>query len=156
MTREELLETARAMPPFPAEAAREYGREREILVADVNKRLLQRPDVEQLVGPGNLDMMRDNHGNHARFVESLLQCYNADVLVETVLWVFRAYRAHGFRLTYWSAQLNAWVEVLQARLSPESFAAIYPLYRWFIIHIPTFVALTDSPDAGRTAGEEGT
>ena len=154
MTRAELLETARAMPPFPAEAAREYRRERETLVADVNKRLLERPDAEQLVGPGNLAMMRDNHGNHARFVESLLECYHPDVLVETVLWVFRAYRAHGFRLTYWPAQLNAWVEVLQLRLSPESFAAIYPLYRWFIIHIPTFVALTDAPDTVDPAARE--
>lgn len=154
MTRDELLETARAMPPFPAEAAREYSGEREILVAEVNKLLLRRLDVEQLVGPGNLDMMRDNHGNHARFVESLLQCYNADVLVETVLWVFRAYRAHGFRLTYWPAQLNAWVETLQLHLTPESFTAIYPLYHWFIIHVPVFAALTDSPDSVRPTVEE--
>ena len=48
MTRAELLETARAMPPFPAEAAREYRRERETLVADVNKRLLERPFNEVL------------------------------------------------------------------------------------------------------------
>jgi len=154
MTREELLETARGLPPFPAEAAREYRRERETLVAEVNKRLSQRPDLERLVGVGNIAMMRDNHGNHARFVESLLDSYNPEVLVETVLWVFRAYRAHGFRLAYWPAQLNAWAEVLRARLSPESFAAIDPLYQWFIVHVPTFVALTDSSVAVGSTVEE--
>ena len=34
------------------------------------------------------------------------------------------------------------------------FAAIYPLYRWFIIHIPTFVALTDAPDTVDPAARE--
>lgn len=150
MTREELLDTARALPPFSAEAAREYGTHREALVAEINQRLLQRPDLESMVGPGNQAMMQDNHSNHARFVESLLLNYNPEVLVETVLWVFHAYRSHGFRLTYWPAQLNAWVEALEKRLSPSSFAAIYPLYHWFIIHIPTFVALTD-PHLGQPA-----
>lgn len=152
MTHEELLDTARALPPFSAEVAREYGAQREALVAEINQRLLQRTDLEQMVGPGNQAMMQDNHSNHARFVESLLGHYNPEVLVETVLWVFRAYRSHGFRLTYWSAQLNTWVEVLEERLSPSSFAAIYPLYHWFIIHIPTFVALTD-PHLGQPTAD---
>ena len=143
MTHEELLDTARALPPFSPEAAHDYGAQREAMVAEINQRLLQRSDLEQMVGPGNQAMMQDNHSNHARFVESLLRHYNPEELVETVSWVFRAYRSHGFRLTYWPAQLNAWVEVLEKRLSPPSFAAIYPLYHWFIIHIPTFVALTD-------------
>ncbi len=153
MTRDELLASAQALPPFSAAAAAEYDDQREAMVAEVNRLLLARPDLEQLVGAGNLAMMRDNHDNHARFVESLLRQYNPEVLVETVLWVFRAYRSHDFRLTYWPAQLNAWVEVLKRRLSPESYAAIYPLYHWFIVHIPTFAALTDTA-IGRPGTDE--
>jgi hypothetical protein len=40
---------------------------------------------------------------------SLFGDYHPEVLVETVLWVFRAYRSHGFKLTYWPAQLDMWV-----------------------------------------------
>jgi len=144
MTRDELLETAKVLPPFTTASAHEYSAQREAIVTEINQLLLQRPDIHLMVGASNIDMMRDNHANHARFVESLLLHYSAETLVETVLWVFRAYRSHGFHLTYWPAQLNAWVEVLRHRLSPESFAVIYPLYHWFIIHIPTFAALTDS------------
>ncbi len=144
MNRQDLLETARALPAFSAAAAQEYADQRELLVASLNQIMLQRADLDLLVGAGNHAMMQDNHHNHARFVESLLRHYDAEVLVDTVLWVFRAYRAHGFHLSYWPAQLNAWVTVLEQQLSPPSFAAIYPLYHWFIVHIPAFVALTDA------------
>jgi len=65
------------------------------------------------------------------------------VLVETVLWVYRAYRSHGFRLTYWPAQLNAWMVVLKAQLSEDTFREIHPLYNWFIVNQAAFVRLTD-------------
>jgi hypothetical protein len=138
-----LLETARALPQPPPEAAAEYAARRDALVADVNERMLRRQDLDQLVGADNVRMMLDNHANHARFVETLVARMEPQVLVDTVLWVFRAYRAHGFRQTYWSAQLNTWVEVLRATLTPASFAAIYPLYHWFIIHQPLFFALSE-------------
>ncbi|MFW5880852.1 MAG: hypothetical protein ACOC2N_07070 [Spirochaetota bacterium] len=66
-----------------------------------------------------------------------------EVLVNTVLWVFRAYRAHGFNLTYWPAQLDTWVVLLEKHLSPSSFAAIYPVYHFMLIHQPDFVGLSD-------------
>lgn len=109
MTRDELLETAKVLPPFTTASAHEYSARREAIVMEINQLLLQRPDIHLMVGASNIDMMRDNHANHARFVESLLLHYSAETLVETVLWVFRAYRSHGFHLTYWPAQLNAWV-----------------------------------------------
>jgi hypothetical protein len=106
--------------------------------------MLARPDLEELIGPGNAAMMQDNHHNHSRFVESILRHPNPEVLVDTVLWVYRAYRSHGFRLTYWPAQLNAWVEVIKRELSEETFRAIYPLYNWFIVNQAAFVKLTDA------------
>lgn len=142
MTKDRLIETAKAIPAASPEAADEYDRNRERLVAEVNRRLEARPDLNGLVGRDNLDMMRDNHANHARFVRTLLKDFDPEVLVETVLWVFRAYRSRGFSDNYWAAQLNAWVSVLKETLSPESFEQIYPLYDWFIVHIPAFTFLS--------------
>lgn len=95
--------------------------------------------MDKLIGIGNHLMMEDNHRNHARFLTSVFKNYNPQVLVETVLWVFRAYRSHGFHLTYWPAQLNLWVKLFKTNLSEDTYNEIYPFYYWMIINQPTFV-----------------
>jgi hypothetical protein len=91
-------------------------------------------------------MALDNNTNFARFMESMFFDYNHEVFVDTVLWVFRAYRSHGFKTTYWPANLNTWVELLRAELSPKTFEAIYPFYNWLIVNIPIFVKLTENTE----------
>lgn len=143
MTREYLLESARSIGPAGKATASEYMDKADLLVARINEHMLARKDVDELVGAHNIHMMKDNHANHVRFVGSMLHAFNADVLVETVLWVFRAYQSRGFRHTYWAAQLNGWVEVLRAELSPEAFDEIYPLYEWMQVNVPILVRLTE-------------
>ncbi|MEI7673143.1 MAG: hypothetical protein WCK00_13610, partial [Deltaproteobacteria bacterium] len=55
-----------------------------------------------------------------------------------------AYRSHGFQLTYWPAQLDTWVEILQRKLSTEALAEVYPFYNWMIVNQPAFTLLSDS------------
>jgi hypothetical protein len=142
VTKERLIRTAGEIPPASSEAVAEYERNRDRLVAEVNRRMETRPDLEGLVGRENLDMMRDNHANHGRFVRTILKDFDPEVLVETVLWVFRAYRSRGFSDSYWAAQLNEWMAAMNAILSTESAAQIQPLYDWFIVHIPAFTFLS--------------
>ena len=104
---------------------------------------LKRPEVEELVGKNNIDMMQDNHANHIRFISSILKNYDEEVLVETILWVFRAYRSHGFSTNYWAVQLNTWIKILKNQLSDETFLEVQPLYEWMQINIPVFVAISD-------------
>lgn len=93
-------------------------------------------EILKLLRESNLAVMFDNHRNHARFMASLFRGYDPKVLVETVLWVFRA------SLAYWPAQLDTWVELFRTELCDETFSEIYPFYHWLIIHQPQFVALT--------------
>ena len=144
ITKEELIKTAEELTQPSAEAAAEYEAKRDHLAARINSIMEARPDLEKMIGEGNLEMMRDNHRNHARFIASLLTAYNPGVLVETVLWVFRAYRSHGFQMTYWPAQLDTWAEVLKAELGDSSFDEIYPFYHWMIIHQPQFITLSET------------
>ncbi len=143
MTKDELIRAAAALPVPTTEAATEYDEKSEAVVSELNAVMAARPDLEALIGPDNAAMMEDNHRNHARFMSSLLATYSPEVLVNTVLWVFRAYRAHGFNLTYWPAQLDTWVVLFQKHLSPSSFHAIYPVYHFMLIHQPDFVVLSD-------------
>ncbi|MEI6153266.1 MAG: hypothetical protein WCQ90_04185 [Deltaproteobacteria bacterium] len=151
MTKEELIATAQRIEQPPLNAAQEYAEKREMLASEMNRIMGARPDLELLIGKGNRSMMEDNHRNHARFLESLFFAYNPEVLVETVLWVFRAYRSHGFQLTYWPAQLDTWVEISKRELQAEAYSAIYPFYHWMIIHQPAFVSLSDRMITGSTA-----
>ena len=144
MTREELLASARRLVPPPTFAADEYERKQEGLAAELNRILGAREDLDELIGPHNRAMMEDNHRNHARFIASLLHSFSPEVLVDTVLWVFRAYRCHGFHLTYWPAQLDTWVVVLKRELTPEAYQAIYPFYLWMIVNQPAFATLSDA------------
>lgn len=150
MAREELLATARELEQPPREVADEFSAKRERLAAEGSRRMGARPDLERLVGSGNETMAEDNNRNFARFMESIFRHYQPEVLLETVLWVFRAYRSHGFQTIYWPANLDTWVELLREELSEDAFAAVHPFYDWLIVHIPWFVKLTDEQLAAQT------
>ncbi len=148
MTKESVLKTAKQLKQVSEEMANEYSSKIDNLVVQINAKMLERTDIKEMVGENNLDMMKDNHANHARFLESVFYDFNPDVLVDTVLWVFRAYRSRNFSSTYWSAQLNTWLDIYKENLSPACFDAIYPYYKWMQINIPVFTKLAeDSIDA---------
>lgn len=128
---------------IPREAAEEYGQKAAKMAGAVTERLLARPDLAALIGPNNAEMMKDNHANHARFIESVLRNFDAGTLTDTVLWVFRAYRSHGFHDSYWAAQLNLWHDVLKENLSESALRAVLPVYTWMQVNIPSFAALAD-------------
>lgn len=146
MGRESLIESASALRQVNSEVADEYVQVSEMAVAAVNEALLGRPDIIELIGRNNIQMMKDNHSNHARFIASILKHYQPEVLVDTVLWVFRAYRSRGFVSTYWAAQLNAWITVLKSVLQPETYTQIVLYYNWMLINIPQFEAVSEAQD----------
>lgn len=144
LSKAHLVDSA-AMLVKPTEAlVGEYQEKQELLVSEINRRMLSRDDILTLVGSDNVLMMQDNHHNHVRFMASLLQVYVPEVLVDTILWVFKAYRSHGFHELYWSAQLNTWLAVFKEILSPDAYQEITPLYQWMIVHIPDFSSLTEA------------
>jgi hypothetical protein len=151
MTKDNLINSAQKLNQPAIKIAAEFGEQRERLAAAANQKMLARPDLEKLIGPGNQLMMEDNNRNFARFMESIFYDYKPEVLVNTVLWVFRAYRSHGFKSTHWPANLNVWIEIMRQELSPEAFGALYPFYNWLIINITLFVKLSDGQlDAGQS------
>ena len=138
MTKDLLLESAQKLQQVEEKYAKEYAEKREKLVTIMNQKMQSRADIKELVGEDNLELMKDNHANHARFLESLFCEYSADIFTETVLWVFKSYSSRDFSSLYWSAQLNTWVELYKEELTNECFAAVYPYYNWMIVNIPSF------------------
>ena len=155
MKKEALLASASELKQPPLEAAKEFSQKREQLASIGNQWMSERPDLERLVGEGNLPMAENNNRNFARFMESLFHHFEPEVFLETVLWVFKTYRAHGFTLAYWPANLDTWVNILAKELSTESYNAIYPFYNWLITNIPVFAKLTDGQMPDSTGPEHG-
>lgn len=155
MTKDKLMASAKLLTPPPAAAVAEFSEKREALSAMVNRAMNEREDLLKLVGADGVRMSEDNNRNFPLFMESLFLEYHPEVLVDTALWVFRSYRSHGFAPIYWPANLDTWVEILRRELSPQSFTAIFDFYRWLIINIPIFTALTDAEigSAGQSDGE---
>ena len=141
--KENLLRSAGRLVPPEKKFVEEFSKIRDELVAKGNVTLSQRDDLEKLIGKDNLSMAEDNNRNFARFMEALFIEYSPEVFVETVLWVFNAYRSHGFNVTYWAANLNIWLQNLENNISREAYTQIYPFYNWLIVNIPIFTKLTD-------------
>ncbi len=155
MNRETLMKSAARMTQPSSEAAAEFEASRERLADKLNQRMGGRPDLEHLIGIGNHAMMEDNSRNFCRFMSSLFRAYEPRVLVDTALWVFRAYRSHGFQISYWSANLDTFVELARDELSEATFAEVYPFLEWLIVNIPAFVAESDvALDAAAVVREE--
>lgn len=138
-----LLNTANQLLQPSKSSCQEFSDKLGNLISKMNGRMLDRKDLAELVGENNIEMMKDNHSNHARFMESVFTEYNPAVLVDTVLWVFRAYRSRNFSSTYWAAQLNNWIEIYKEELSDGCFKEIIPFYQWMQVNIPIFNALAE-------------
>jgi len=141
--KEVLLRTARTLKQPGDASIKEFGAQWETLAARGTQIFRMRPDVDRLIGRGNEPMAEDNNRNFPRFMASLFLAYQPEVFVDTVLWVFRTYRAHGFHTDFWTVNLNLWVDLLKKELSPETFIDIQPFYNWLMVNVPLFVTLTD-------------
>jgi hypothetical protein len=70
-SRTRLVATASELVQPPIDTAMAHRVDLEQWIAKVDHALLQRPDLESLIGQGNIELMKDNHRNHALFMNSL-------------------------------------------------------------------------------------
>jgi hypothetical protein len=132
----------------PSEAAiRAFDSKIDKIADELSRIMVSRPDIERLIGPDNEPMMMNNSRNYLRFMGAVFHNTDARVLVETSVWAFRTYRAHGFRVAYWPANLDTTVQILRQEISEPMYSEIYPFFEWLIVHIPEFCELSG-------AGEE--
>lgn len=138
-----LIKSADKLNQISELSYREYMLKSDDLLVRINQAMLERSDLYELIGQNNFTMMKNNHANHVRFLASMFKMYDSDLFLETILWVFRAYRSHNFSPNYWSVQLSSWIEILKQVLTEKAYNEIYPYYEWMLINIPTFVSLSD-------------
>ncbi|NOU59787.1 hypothetical protein [Marinifilum caeruleilacunae] len=142
MNKSDLISSANQIPKIGDKALEDYHKNADKLIARVNDLMTEQADLKTLIGDENLDMMKDNHKNHLDFMASLMANFNAQVLVETIIWVFKAYQNHGFNTKYWPVQLESWKKSLEEYLPLQSCKEIMPLYDWMHSNIQHFSKLS--------------
>ncbi len=147
MERDTVLKTAEALAQPSSAAAQAFIDHGAGIAAELAQRLAARPDIDRLVGAGNVEMMRDNARNMTRFMGSVFTHFDPAVLVDTVIWVFRAYQSHGFASQFWSAELNLTIEIIEETLAGETACELVPFFDWLVINVPAFTALAEQSPA---------
>lgn len=139
-----LIKSADKIARVSENSIKEYVDKTELLGAKMNDSILKRDDIIELIGgEKNITMMKDNHNNHLRFVASILQTPDSETLVDTTLWVFRAYMSRGFSTNYWNVQLETWRQLLKENISDKAFSEIISIYNWFTVNIPHFTVAAE-------------
>lgn len=145
-TASELVEETASLPRIPPEAAQAYRAQRDAMVLMVNRRMEDRSDIARLIG-GRVALMRDNHRNHAAFMDTVFSMNNYRLLVRVVPWVYRAYRAHGFSYDYFPVELESWVHAVGHALGRDHAHDVNRVYHWMVSHHEDFVALAEAEEA---------
>ncbi|MGE4195104.1 MAG: hypothetical protein AB7E51_17100 [Pseudodesulfovibrio sp.] len=143
MNKEALINEARTLPVPGMEAGKLLDEAVDPLAKKITHYMLAQPDLASLIGKGNEMMMETNHGNHFKYIASLASLFDPTTLVETVLWVFRTYRSHGFDPQYWKVMLPEATNLIREIL-PEHQNEIIPIYEWLLRNVDNFALLSET------------
>ncbi len=142
---EELISSCLQLPKVSKEAADAYVLASERLLKLVNEQMEDDPRVRELIGHNSVELMRENHRNHVRFMATVFSFNSFELLVKTVPWVYRAYHARGFQYDYFPAELIAWQIALHECLDqPADRNGILAVYSWMVQHHNQMIKLSIS------------
>ena len=122
-------------------AAQDYAEHADKMLQYVDACMKQAP-LDALVAK-QVEMMLQNHRNHLQFMTSFFRLNNPELLKEIVIWVYRAYQAHGFSPDYFPAVLTRWMEAVSKFLPPESATEILGVYGWMLENHRAFIAAAE-------------
>lgn len=112
------------------------------LLEQVNSQLEANPKIRALIGNNPIELMRDNHRNHAKFMATVFHLNSHELLVRTIPWVYRAYHARGFAFDYFPVELVAWqIAIYECIASADQKAEILAVYNWLVQHHEDMIKL---------------
>ncbi|MEG6586309.1 cobalamin B12-binding domain-containing protein [Dendrosporobacter sp. 1207_IL3150] len=127
-----LIEDIRSLPPVSNHAALQYELNHNDLRLCVSRNMEHRTDIKELIGFNELSAMQEFHLNHARFMVNVLHLNSFELLGRVFIWVYRAYRSHGYSYEYFPIALSAWKDAINHHIEAESAAEIIAVYDWLI------------------------
>ncbi len=140
---EELIKSAAKLEKVDSKSLQEYSEKQELIIAKTNELILNNKNIQSLIGEKNESKMVINHTNHVRFMESILRNFNPEIFVNTILWVYKTYRKHGFHEKYWVIAFEKYEKALEELLDKDSYQEVSNYYQWLKRNHKDFVKLTE-------------
>ena len=131
VTIQDLIDDARTLPIVPLKEAALYHENISDLTRDVDESMRSLPTINTLIGHNPLQVMYDNHRNHAAFMAAVFSIGSYELLVQTLPWVYRSYSAHRFSYDYFPLELQAWIDAIEKKQN-QSMQTIVAVYQWMI------------------------
>jgi hypothetical protein len=142
MSKDLLHRSAHKLQQPSSDSILDFSVHKEEILALINLKALMNRDIMNSVDH-NEELMKDNHNNHYKFMESTFTHYDAMVFVDTLLWVFRAYKARAFDTQYFEIILNTWMETYHEILKEKTCTEIEPFYSYMKQHLPILSKLAE-------------
>lgn len=140
---EKLLASCRGLQIIPSDSADAYVIGTEKLLDHVNIQLEAHPKIKDLIGHNSINLMKDNHRNHATFMATVFRLNSFELLARTVPWVYRAYHARGFSYDYFPVELAAWqIAISECLEKTDQKNEILAVYKWMIKHHDDMINLS--------------
>ena len=151
---ERLQEEEAALFPVSQRDAGAFSRKRETLVGRMNQNVQGEGKLPGLDRERVRRELKENHRNHARFMDAVFTLEDPGMLVRTVPWVYRAYIARGLDPEYFPAALKEWVLVMEEELPGEA-DTLLPVYEWMRARHPEWLRLSRAlPHGGHLPEDE--
>ena len=145
-TIDSLIEKTTNIPRISTSSSSLYRENIHLLTEMVNVALLEAPDMDELIGHNQRQVMFDNHQNHAFFMSTVFILGDYELLVNTVAWVYTAYHNHGFKYEYFKAELLAWKNALDLHFNQDDLSDVQAVYQWMLDHHSDFIKIADSAE----------
>lgn len=132
MTLSELIQEAVALPRVPQSSISAYQASISEITEQVNECLTKNESIRDLIGQNPLQVMYDNHRNHAALMTTIFALGLNDLLAKTIPWVYRAYSAHHFSADYFPLAIKTWMEAIGRNCPQEKIGEIIAIYQWML------------------------
>lgn len=139
---EEIKQEIDQLPRIEKETGEKYYANKDKLIKTVNDILADRDNIENLIGYNPLELMKENHENHARFMGNVFILNEYRMLIDTVPWVYNTYRQKGFSYKYFHQELKAWKQAIKTILGSKKTASILKIYDWLIENHDKFITIS--------------
>ncbi len=148
---EDLKRAAAALAPVPPAAARAYRAKMATLREHVDREMAEYLAIEVLIGLNPLEILYDQHRDHANFMANVLHFNAFELLAESVAWIYQTYHTHGFSYDYFRLEVKAWMKAVAEHLEAGSAQAVNAVYLWWLSHHEDLIKISHGDLTGPLA-----
>lgn len=120
---------AQALESVDSSAVRAYSQNLSRMLEAVNTTMQQHPQLTDLIGPNPIQVIYDNHSNHARLMLAQFRFHGARTLVGALIWMYRTLIQRGVAPDYFLVALDVWMQTIDQHLDRHSARSIKSVYQ---------------------------